>query len=96
MISFMFTNICINITIRKACFSLTKEEKLLVIPSKLLKNIAERMRRKFFSLMINGVWNKLPSNIVNSEALNSFKARLYALFGDKKYSCSKDDIISCA
>ena len=52
------------------------------------------MRKKFFSLRVNSLWNKLPSNVVSADTLNSFKSRLDALFGDKKYSCSKEDILS--
>ena len=52
------------------------------------------VRKKFFSLRVNSLWNKLPSNVVSADTLNSVKSRLDALFGDKKYSCSKEDILS--
>ncbi len=52
------------------------------------------VRKKFFSLRINNLWNKLTTNIVNAGSLNDFKNLLDNLFGDKKYSCWKDDICS--
>ena len=52
-----------------------------------LKLVKERcrkdVRKKFFSLRTNSLSNKLPSNIVAADMLNSFKGSLDALFGDK-------------
>ena len=46
-----------------------------------------------FSLRVNSLWNKLPSNVVSADTLKSFRSRLDALFGDKRYSCSKEEIL---
>ena len=63
-----------------------------------LKNIKENcrkdVRKRFFSLRINSLWNNIPSHVVNADTLNSFKKHLDILFGDMKYPCSKEDIFS--
>ena len=57
----------------------------------MLKSTAD-VRKMFFSLRISNLWNKLPSNIVNADTLNSFKNHLENLFGEKKYSVCKEEI----
>ena len=52
---------------------------------KLLK-IFFKANANYFSNRVVNTWNKLPSSIVNSPSLNSFKARLDNLWKDYKYS----------
>lgn len=52
------------------------------------------VRKRFFSLRITDIWNKLPNSIVNASSLCLFKIKIDNLFGDTKYLMDRSEMIS--
>ena len=43
------------------------------------------VRLRFFSLRVTNTWNNLPNSVVSAPSLNTFKNRLDAFYGERKF-----------
>jgi hypothetical protein len=53
------------------------------------RRASKTTRQQFFPFRIVNTWNSLPENIVSAPTINSFKARLDKLWGNKLYETPK-------
>ena len=79
----------------KSLFEIQEDDRTRGNGFKIKKQGCRRdVRKRFFSLRITDIWNKLPNSIVNARSLCLFKIRIDNLFGDSKYFMDTAEMIS--